>query len=952
MNSLKETFYKVQGGVGDVGLRQEAIGKLFGISKERIVKIWGGAELTVAEFNKFGRAPAAQVPMEIWYAEKLSVINEFSNFNPTVECETGNFEDAARDNWLGMEENKVLASPARIMKPFIRVRPRRLMQSLQQNALLTERVRLFASKCYRPNFTTVRFVATIIYWLSVDDFAKRELEYLLDIGGYRMNSVQWATFVKRHHALVKVKHRCLTTDELLTVVRVSSMIYLQNLACRDQYMTQEQFDDEVVNRQRIPEDYSTESKDRLAFEFEFRELMRNELLATGQLRGPTSWDDFTESAYLKLPGGSTSLIEQVTLSDCAEVIGVDGLRGVRLSGNKRLRAEVDPIMDFISLGAWVVYAFLKYEVGKVRYLYPANFGYTVLGLYIMDHMYGAFQAISGIDMGHNIFGSVAVKLDVLFMVASGYCGANCDGKGFNENHSHNDMRLVYDCCREASASSDSRSYQQLNAAINHYVGSLEKRSVVLSKIGPVQESKRFDVGHTLFSGEATTQLVNTMLLFGLSVIGVRSAVRQGRVGEFYLFLKGDDLNGFCLHWLEGVAAFHHVGFLGMLLEPAKDHVEPYHSEHERCLVSPAGYNGSIARRIGAAVAAEPQGSRGLTLAETLQTMAEHHQSMICRGSSPEVVEMFSKAMLMTCMNVDCLPKGMWAATKRPKITGGFGLWRGEFDYYRKASQMPRVTTRLRLRRDGKFGKMGSAHMTDPIIRKLARDHNFDAECLQTERDEMVCDTIESGLGPEKYGDRRVKNVARVADFVANLSAEHDRWLRLSSGSQAVATVIAEEFLQLLMEPKEFRYFSACTPRQVIDRQLSKSGCINADIYKRLHGIERGDNVAYLKSLIKTVQRGAEGSVVSGLSEIPFSEAALFYNDVFDVTFWRIDERINTETSALVRSYVLQKVAESSQSWSLETNRQLNVQIKWEYVLTGVAEVVWERSKHKLSQISF
>ena len=85
-------------------------------------------------------------------------------------------------------------------------------------------------------------------------------------------------------------------------------------------------------------------------------------------------------------------------------------------------------------------------MAKVRFIYPAKFLLTVLGLYVMDHMYDTFQVISGVDMGHNLFGALVVKLAVVNNVALGLCGMNCDGKGFNENHSHKDTSLVYNVC--------------------------------------------------------------------------------------------------------------------------------------------------------------------------------------------------------------------------------------------------------------------------------------------------------------------------------------------------------------------------------------------------------------------------------------------------------------------------------------------------------------------------
>lgn len=86
-------------------------------------------------------------------------------------------------------------------------------------------------------------------------------------------------------------------------------------------------------------------------------------------------------------------------------------------------------------------------MAKVRFIYHAKFLLTVLGLYVMDYMYDTFQAISGVDMGHNLFGALVVKLSVINNVVLGLFGMNCDGKRFNENHLHKDTSLVSNVCR-------------------------------------------------------------------------------------------------------------------------------------------------------------------------------------------------------------------------------------------------------------------------------------------------------------------------------------------------------------------------------------------------------------------------------------------------------------------------------------------------------------------------
>lgn len=952
MTKLKTTFFEIEGrGLSEVHRRQN-IARLFGLDSDRVYELWYGASVTEEEYELLGRAPSAALPEGVWVSKRKIVIEAFKACADLSDDIIGDFELARRENWVGLEDDGVLMKPANIMTPFIRVRPRRLMQSLRQMNMLSDDLLKFAAICYRSNFTTIRFVATVAFYAMAPALAQRELMMLMDLGGAHMTSNQWVSACKLHHGLVKVMRRGLSIGRLLTWQEVPLLNYFQNLAGRDQYLTQEQFDREVIERQRVPDDYVKVGNDRVGFEHEFKELLRNELMATDKLRLARTWESFNRDIYLKLPGGSTSMPDKVKLGEVGKVVGIEHSTNFKLSGNKRLRAEFDPIMHFLTFGLWIVYAFLKYEVGKVRYLYPADFRYTVLGLYIMDHMYNAFQNVSGIDMGHNVYGSVAVKLGVLSMVARDWCGINADGKGFNENHSWADMKLVYECCRYAKIGSDRQAYQELMAAINKYVASLKVRKVILNKIAGVKEGTEFLVYHTLFSGEATTQLVNTMLLFGLAVIGTRAAIAAGCSGCFKLFLKGDDFNGFCENWLEGVAVLHYISFQGMKMEPDKDHSEKGHSEHERCNVSVEGYGGSLARRVGAAVAAEPQGSRGLRLEELVATMAEHQQSMICRGGSPRVVEMFSRAMMLTYFNRSSLPNHFWAAMYRPKCVGGFGLWLGDYRYYRKTGKMPAVQTRIKLSPVGKLTQFGKAYMTDPVITQLSNDYGMSSDNLRQERDEMVADAIESGLGPEKYDDRRAKNAEDVLAFIASVSGAHDKKITLSGAFSAIAMSYALELEALLKSPEDLRYFVACTPEQVINRQLSRSRCINANLFKRLHGIKRTDDDTYISKLISGAMHGAEASVVTGLSRLPFEEAKLFYLGKFDIAFYGRNERINSETAALVKAFTLQRVAESGLHWNLRSLRQLNAHVKWEWILTDVAAIVWQWNKDKLQLISF
>ncbi len=188
--------------------------------------------------------------------------------------------------------------------------------------------------------------------------------------------------------------RCLQHDELLRVEQASEMmIYSHNLACHDYYLTQEQFDSEAKIWATVPKPYVDHDGTHESFSRWFREFWISELIQeTKNLRFPVTWDKFNDMLYYKMPGGSCGLPKPLKLGEVGQVVGIDDIGGCRLSGNKRLQSELMPTMHFALFGMWVVHTFLMYEVTKeYRYLYPAGYDYTKLGLYTVDHMYSECQ---------------------------------------------------------------------------------------------------------------------------------------------------------------------------------------------------------------------------------------------------------------------------------------------------------------------------------------------------------------------------------------------------------------------------------------------------------------------------------------------------------------------------------------------------------------------------------
>jgi hypothetical protein len=267
-----------------------------------------------------------------------------------------------------------------------------------------------------------------------------------------------------------------------------------------------------------PEDYRRRTKDKFA----------NMVQATGLVRNPMTWREFTNWMYLKMSGGSSSLTEKLTAADIGMVHGLGDLKDSksgRLAGNKRLQAEIDEFQHFAEFADWLITAFLKYEPAANRWLYPASFKYVKLGLYIMDSIIDAFNAISGVDLGHDLMGSVATKLDVLDRVSRGLGCLNTDGENFNGHHTKNDMWMMYDMIATVVKSNEGipEAFRDTMEAIEKYKTSLNERTIVIPKFSGTSEEAVIKVHHTLFSGEGPTQFVNTGEIGGIAMEGTDSS---------------------------------------------------------------------------------------------------------------------------------------------------------------------------------------------------------------------------------------------------------------------------------------------------------------------------------------------------------------------------------------------------------------------------------------------
>lgn len=950
----KQTFYDFVSQSYNGKLVMEEVHRLTGVSIERLCKIREcSVRLTKEEYEAFGRCPAMIMPISVMMEKMNEVNNKFDK--DVIDVDNRELWSKMKaSNWELMEEDDTLPKPANIMTAFIRIRPRRLMQAITSSKMLTEELEEFARKCYNPNFNKIRFTATVSYYLVAPEGPRKELKWYLEHGGFKMNGPEWIEAMKKHHAVVKATRFINHLQAQVSSYNMAEYLYFPSLAGRDHYITEEATLQQIKARTTKHPEYraynSTKEELRTFCINRWKDLMTN----TDKIKRPLGWDEFCKMLYTKVPSGSTSIKADMKV-DFNEIGGIRGLvtkiNGA-LRGNKRMRAELKPIRHFSKFGKWLVGAFLKYEVAKNRWLYPADFEYIVLGLFIMDSIVDAFLQVSGVDLGHDLFGSISTKLDVVAELCRGSYCVNTDGKGFDEHHMFYDMETVYEMVRNVidADKADKPIYQELMQAVDKYIESIKARDVKFPKVPGVTEERIVEVTDSLFSGEQFTSFVNTVWMGTAGMHVSESMSMDGLINYIKLFYKGDDLNAFTHCWFVCFILLKRMEACEFELEPAKDHIEVGQCEHERCIVTPSGYRGSLCRRVGSMVAAEPQGAMALTFEEAVTSANENRMSLICRGATVEGARVLMKATLMTYMDKDDIPRSFWRLLHIPKVNGGFGLWSTRALYKANKAPPPAVRTDFVMKKGGCMDEFGSAVMTDSYIKLLCDREGIDPQVLKEDRDKMVGDSFMVGLGPSKYGNRRYENVDILLARAASLKAQPLQCVTLNGEGNRLATAVSLEFGKLLSDTKQMRVKRYQRPSEVMADGLARSGMLNLEIYKKLKNIH--NNLECYKLLVANPSSVESAEMISNLLKKGDKVFMAFVEGKVHGTFWSEGTPINSEVIALVASFVMHWVARTELDVGVNHTKDLNLLVKWDWVLTLVGKRILQDHGETLLKISF
>lgn len=872
-------------------------------------------------YEKLKRLPAEKIPDSALRAAKAECKKAFS-FNEIVTSQEmlDRFDEQIECDFEGLQgDTGILKKVSKLCIPYIRVRAKRLMQAFKRANLFNRDAALksICALCFNGQFTDVRYTATVLAYAASGEFARKELNWLLRHGGCGMSNEGWIKATKKVHEMTKVYRMCMHREGQITAQEMVSIIYPNNLAGRDHYMTDADRDEEISNRKNVPEPYKGLDeyltpgldKDPTAFARRFIDRFCHMMGLTGKLKKPVSWNEFGTMLYMKMPGGSVTLPKNTdghpyTLGDLGKVDNGKSTGKAHLSGNKRLYTELIEPERFENFGHMTVTAFLKYEVAKNRWLYPADYDYNKLALYIMDHMESAFASMSGVDYGHDLEGGVATKMDVHDRVQNRYVGLNTDGSGFNESHNFEDMELIYNMIARTIdfVEGDFDTGQELQRAVDKYVDSIKHRTVRIPKLKGTKEEVMFEVFHTLFSGEGSTQLVNTGLIGGLAIESAEACATAKLSTYIDLFWKGDDLNGFFESYEEAMCFMVMLGKTGFISNSAKDHIEMSQSEHERCIVTPHGYNGSLFRRVGSLVCAEPQGSINHTLVERLTSLNESRVSMNARGANSEISMLMFEAGIMTRLRVKDLPENLIKACGQLRCIGGFGLW---FGCYRASTmgkrKLPGVDLNFSVTKKSTFCDIGSAHMTDPVLRKIELEYNLGENALASHRPHLIGDSVLPALGGSRYGDKLDTNDKNVLDSVKRNKFKSDRNVSCCMTTQTHMASVVNSFGAYVSDSNVMRHRFVSTLEEIVAQNLSRSGCLQVGIYAKVHSCSlRQAKLTLANSSMRTVDQ----PLIVAAARMDVPTRLIFIEGQVEVCPVTKNMGISEEMRALVSRYVV------------------------------------------------
>jgi len=901
-------------------------GSRMGLNALEMHQIMRGEVCTEEAFAKLRRGPACYVPTRVWVEEREAV--KAGIRAAVVKIEQMPIEVEAIDASADLDH--ALEEPEASVRQYVRMRPRHLSAVLRRSmkgcdAMLNAVEGL--AKAWK--WTWQRYCATVMALCYGTKFARQELLLVLNTyKAYKLDSQGWVKCMKAHHALVKVRRRCLTDDRLMSPAEAASVMYMHELVGRGGFMTSDAIAEEAAERQKVPTDYVHMENGFNNFHHHATQTLAEALRDTGKLKKAQSWNQWVDDLYMHLANGSAKVPEL----DANEFIEADmpDIDLGRFQGKKRFLAELIRPGDFRSYSEFTSTAFLKYEVAKNRFLYPATMQWILLGAYLMHTTETAFYSMRGIDLGHSVESSLMMKIEMVEQMALRRGTGNVDGANFNGEHTASDMTAVLQACVAAGKADDSPdNAAEIVEAVKHYTGHFSNRRIKLM-------TRTFFISHTLLSGEQTTQFVNSAIMWCLFSVAFLK-VKDMPFGQITKFCKGDDGNMIVMHWLIAVCLAKALEDSGMKTNALKDHIEEGVIEHERCLVDEHGYHGSMFRKCGSMPIAEPQGQPNLSLLETIEHAMANASGMRARGAKIGVVRDLIEVELLTMLNDADAVRIVMLWLEVPKYAGGLGVGYLERQTEQRA---PLVIREM----DLKVVKSRVAKFADGMSKRkanlMAAEYAImDAVIVREISDELLLDSMKGALPPSYYGTKGklqtndIVEQLRQKKLVYHTYTEHDRIEQLELQN------LTDAAFELMSNVLKLGRKMPAMIHEVIDRSVSKAGLINLSVAAKVMKME-GQQLK--RRLLADGVEEEETWMLDAVKNMRVETCSLMMSGRIAMVFWDLEDRPPTDIVSMisaaayhvcVRSYV-----------KVEKRRRGPEDRHWSAVVSVVAREVYSRFK--------
>ena len=235
--------------------------------------------------------------------------------------------------------------------------------------------------------------------------------------------------------------------------------------------------------------------------------------------------------------------------------------------------------------------FIKYEVGKVRIIYPLDMTSSIMISFVANTLHRALYHNGWSELGKDP-GEIYARRKYVEHMEYLYASSD-DGVDFNGSHSAADMEdIVRNLVAELRPHLKNEVYQDLVTMAESYCEKIKTKQIKLP-------SGNQTTPNTLLSGDPLTQFFNTVINMLATAASFSVPWKSKQVS-----LKGDD--SCVLHTTEeeGESYVKEKQEVGVTINLSKTHIEFGMVELEKCIVTKTGFKGCLLRKIGSVAFAE------------------------------------------------------------------------------------------------------------------------------------------------------------------------------------------------------------------------------------------------------------------------------------------------------------------------------------------------------------